>query len=215
MTFFLELDDIETVCKCKLNLGIQPLSCEDSNEITNRNKIDREEIFFLGPANAQKRTTVENVISEINKKVSKYYFSENSQLIALPNEINLPDDVCNKGVRNQEKYNNFLDKHCEEYLHHQLVNAQRNEEAYVELGFQSGNIFKILVNKAKELRNNNKFEDLNEHELKVLGIILEEELKVVDLLKCVDLHKQWKADKNQVISSDSYLFKQECLLISH
>ena len=107
-----------------------------------------------------------------------------------------------------------MDKHCEEYLHHQLVNALRNEEAYVELGFQSGNILKILVNKAKELRNNNKFEDLNEHELKVLGI-LEEELKEVDLLKCVDLHKQWKADKNQVISSDSHLFEQECLLTSH
>ena len=136
MTFFLELDDIETVCKCKLKLGIQPLSCEDSNEITNRNKIDREAIFFLGPANAQKRTTVENVISEINKKVSKYYFSENSQLIALPNEINLPDDVCNKGAGKQEKYYKFLDKHCEEYLHFQLVKELRKEEAYVEMGFQ-------------------------------------------------------------------------------
>ena len=214
MIFFLELDDIETVCKCKLKLGIQPLSCEDSNEITNRNKIDREEIFFLGPANAQKRTTVENVISEINKKVSKYYFSENSQLIALPNEINLPNDVCNKGAGEQKKYYKFLDDHCEEYVHHQLVNALRDEEAYVEMGFQSDNILKVLVNKAKDWRKKNKFEELNEYELKVLSI-LEEELKEKDLQKCVDLHKQWKADKNQVISSDSHLFQKECLLTSH
>ena len=214
MIFFLELDDIETVCKCKLKLGIQPLSCKDNNEIINRNNIDREDIFFLGPANTQKRTTVENVISEINKKVSKYYFSENSQLIALPNEINLPNDVCNKGAGEQKKYYKFLDDHCEEYVHHQLVKALRDEEAYVEMGFQSDNILKVLVNKAKDLRNDNKFDELNEYELKVLGI-LKEELKEKDLQKCVDLHKQWKADKNQAISSDNYLFEKECLLTSH
>ena len=214
MTFILELDDIETVCRCDLKLGIQPLSCEDNNEINNRNEIDGEKIFFLGPANSQNMTTVKNVISEINKKLSEYYCSENSQLIALPNEINLPNDVCNKGAGEQKKYYKFLDDHCEEYVHHQLVKALRDEEAYVEMGFQSDNILKVLVNKAKDLRNDNKFDELNEYELKVLGI-LKEELKEKDLQKCVDLHKQWKADKNQAISSDNYLFEKECLLTSH
>ncbi len=195
-----------------LKLGFQSLSSEDNNEIINRNKIDREEVFFLGKANTKTRTMIWDKISEISDKISNYYFSENSKLIALPNQIKLPKNICVKGARNQEKlYKRFLDQHCENYLHNQLVNALINEEAYVELGFQSENILKFLLDKAKVLRKKNKFLELNEHELKVLRI-LKEEMKEEDLQKCVSLHKKWRSNIDQEMPLDSYLFKEECLI---
>ena len=108
----------------------------------------------------------------------------------------------------------FLDKHCEELLHHQIVNTTRQSkmECLVMNGFQSGDCIQQLVQKGKDARKKDLTTDFNEHEMRIKKLLDIEDIPREKLDLCIEEHLKWKENKLKLKDSKSWLFKKECFI---
>ena len=183
-------------CSCKLELGCRQISTQEllsSQELERKCKLVDETINFLGPANTHEQCTIMEKINEIREKCGKYYFDKDNRIIAIPNMIGLPKKPFILEGNTKTKQNIFLDKHCEDLLHQNLIIALRNLQfkAFIMQGFQSGDVLKVKLEKAKKLRSKNFYADLNKHETEVMEILDVKDIDEETLSQCIELHKDY------------------------
>ncbi len=203
-------------CSCKLDLGCHLVSAQDSlssQELERKCKLVDEAINFLGPANTQEQSTIKEKINEIKEKCGQYYYDTDNRLIAIPNIIELPKNPFILKENNNEKEKNiFLDKHCEDLLHQNLIVALRNLQwkALILKGFQSGDVLKAKLEKGKKLRVKDNYAEPNKHEKEVMEILDVEKVDEETLEQCVQLHKEYLITRKKVQTSN-WLFDKVCI----
>ena len=169
-------------------------------------------INFQGAAGENQRILVKEKIKEIRQKVADYYFDPECKVIAIPNHYVMPKKptvLGKKGKKNQD--DQILDKHCEELLHHGLVNTAREAglESLIMNSFQSGDCIQQLVNKGKDTRGKNKYAEFNQYEKTVMNILGIKDVEKEKLNFCIYEHLSWKTNPSEFKGQDSWLFKQE------
>ncbi len=174
-------------------------------------------INFHGAAGQNQRILVQEKIEEIKKKVADYYFDPDCKVIAIPNHYVMPKKptvLGKKGKKNQD--DQILDKHCEELLHHELVNTAREAkmESFILNSFQSGDSVQQLVQKGKHARGKDSYAEFNKHELRVKEILGIEDVEEEKLKSCIDEHLKWRQNPLEFQDSENWLFKKESLYFS-
>ena len=118
-------------CKCNLNLGIELLSQKDiisSEEFERMYKLRKQAIHFLGPCNTSEKCEIKDKIMDVKSTLSDYYFDDEELIIAIPNQISLPNKP--RLLHDNDKY---LDKFYEEKLHQQSIVAVRDLRSHAFL----------------------------------------------------------------------------------
>ena len=85
---------IEMDCTCKYKLGINQISRhhgKESESYEDRFKFVNEEILLLGALNSAERCTLKNHFDNLKNKISEYYFDDKKKVMAIPNQMKLPD----------------------------------------------------------------------------------------------------------------------------
>ncbi len=172
-------------------------------------------INFTGPAGENQRILAKEKIEEIKKKVRDYYYDPDCKVIAITNHYVTPKKPTVLGKKgNENKDVQILDKHCEEYLHHQLVDTALKSkiESFIMLGFESGCCIQQLVNKGKDMRarGKDKYAEFNNYEKRIKNILGIKDVEKEKLNFCIDEHLNWKRNPSEFKGPDTWLFKKEC-----
>ena len=208
-------------CSCDLHFGIDQLSTKDvldSQEHERKYNITQETILFKGLGSTAERCSIQSQIDKLRERIANFYFERNRKLIAIPNQIALPEDARFLDPKEKEKEKRrenrkYKDTNLEEILHQEIINVLRKKElhAFTILGFRSEYCIKAKVEKGKELRRKNqckckvkwdckcdkpKCAKLNIHEKQVLEILKEDEedLKMFENLKLHEVEPQMDHD---------------------
>ena len=203
-----------SLCTCSLKLGVYPLSTLESQYNNVLEKIENMTINFHGPAGSNEQLKVKEKIDEIKEKIAEYYFDKNCQVIAIPNNWTLPKEPSVIGLPDREaQEKDFLNKHCEELFHHEIVKYAREKrrESIVVNGFQSQDCLKLLSDKAKKSRGKDVFAELNKFEKEIKEILNIKDISVEKLQETLEEHERWKNNKLDKNDAKSWLFKQELI----
>ena len=136
-------------------------------------------------------------------------------MIAIPNTWKIPEKPSVIGLPNRKKQDEeFLNKHCEELLHHEIVKyaREKKKECIVLNGFHSQDCLKLMIDKAKRSREKNVFAELNKEEKEIKDILNIKDISVEMLQETLEEHKSWKNYKLDKKDAKSWLFKQELIL---
>ena len=208
---------------CGLKLGIEALSSKDIEESTameQKHKIINQPIIFLSSnSNFQENCTIKDKIEELRDKIGEYYFDKENKLIAIPNQINLPQepfilDPEETDKKKKNKNNSYIDEECENRLHLGIIGVARkmNEHMFVMKGFHSEDCLKVEIDKGKSVRSNDKckckvkdkcscgkamFPVLNGNEKNVMSILDFEVIEKESLEKCTKLFENMKVTETE------------------
>lgn len=213
-------------CTCEFKLGSDQISSKDIDN-SKKLKLVNESILFLGASDSVKRCTIEDKLKEIRDEIGEFYFSKETKLIAIPNQIPLPkkpiildpDETNLAKIRENKRY---MDQYYEDLLHQSVINELNKEKlnAFVMMGFQSGDFIKAKLEKSKNLRNEEqckckadkvcqcggkKYPDLNAHEKEIMEILEIKNVDVEELTVCTQWLKDWKQleDKDSTAALDA------------
>ena len=204
-----------SLCTCSLKLGVYPLSTLESQYSKVLENLENMTINFHGSAGSNEQLKVKEKIDEIKEKIAEYYFDKNCQVIAIPNTWKIPKNPSVIGLPNRKAQDEeFLNKHCEELLHHEIVKyaREKKKECIVLNGFHSQDCLKLLIDKAKRSREKNVFAELNKEEKEIKDILNIKDISVEMLQETLEEHKSWKNYKLDKKDANSWLFKQELIL---
>ena len=205
-------------CTCDLQFGVYSLSSQDPLTFNMSKEFGNLSINFHGPAGENQRILAKEKIEEIKKKVADYYYDPECKVIAIPNHYVTPKKPTVLGKKgNENKDVQILDKHCEEHLHHQLVDTaiKSKIESFIMQGFQASDCIHQLVKKGKDIRGKENYAEFNKHEKRVKEILGIEDVEEEKLQSCIDEHLNWKKNPSDFQGTENWLFKQECLYYNH
>ena len=203
----------ENGCSCGLKLGIEALSSKDIEESTameQKHQLVSQPISFLSSnSNSRENCTIKDKIDELRDKIGEYYFDKKNKLIAIPNQINLPQepfilDPEETDKKKMNKNNSYIDEECENRLHLGIIGGARKmkEHVFVMKGFHSEDCLKLEIDKGKSVRSNNKctckvndecscgkakYPEFNDNEKNVMDILDIEVIEKESLEKCTKL----------------------------
>ena len=210
-----KLKTSDSPCTCTLKLGVQPLSTLESLSSKVLDNFENMKITFHGSAGSNEQLKVREKIQEIKEKMSEYYYDRSCKVIAIPNHWTLTEKPSIIGLPKRANADKeYLNKHCEELLHHEIVRYAREnkKECCVINGFQSHNCLKSLMNEAIKSRENNMFSQLNESEKKIKEILKIEDISEEKLKQSIEEHKKWVNGELGKEKSKNWLFQQELIL---
>ena len=203
-------------CSCELNLGCHQVSTQDvlnPQHLQRKFNLVDETINFLGPSNSHEQCTLQDKINEIKEVSGKYYFDKDEKIIAIPNQIELPNQpFILDNHDNEKEIAIYLDKYCEDLLHQNLTVALRNKQlvAFIIKGFQSGDVLRAKIEKGKSFRGKDICAELNKYEKEVMEILEIKKISDEKISECIELHK----DLNNSMKSTVWLFKKECMFLT-
>ena len=201
----------DSSCTCTLKLGIYPLTNCEPEYSKVLDDIDNTTINFHGPAGSSEHLKVKEKINKIKETIAEFYYDKNCQVIAIPNDWTIPKKPSVIGLPNRESQDEeFLNKHCEELLHHEIVRFTRETkmECLVMNGFNSQDCLKVLLKKAKNDRGKNMFAALNKFENEIKNILDIKDISEEELTQTIEEHVKWKEGELNKKNVKSWLFKQ-------
>ena len=190
------------------------LKSQDSQSLNLAKEFSEMSINFHGAAGENQRIKAKEKIEEIKKQVADYYYDPECKVIAIPNHYVSPKKPTVLGKKgNENKDIQILDKHCEEHLHHQLVDTaiKSKIESFLMLGFQASDCIHQLVKKGKDTRGKDNYAEFIKHELRVKEILGIGDAEEEKLDSCIDEHLKWRQNPLEFQGSENWLFKQDCL----
>ena len=197
-------------CTCKYKLGINQISrlhCKEPESYEDRLKFVNEEILLLGASNSAERCTLKDHFDNLKNKISEYYFDDKKKVIAIPNQMKLPDIP--KLINDSKDM--YWDQYYEDKLHIGIVNAARSmdKHAFIFETFLTASYgLSLKLRKCKQKRESMEEEmasqtgrehncaELNVHEKEVMKVLELNPIKEDELRECIECHKKlWHDDE--------------------
>ena len=192
---------------------------EESTALEQNHNLVSQPITFQGSCNSLENSTIKNKIDELRVKIGEYYFDKNNKLIAIPNQINLPNKpfILNPEETDKRKKRvneAYIDEDCENKFHLEIVKVARNmnEHAFVMKGFHSENCLKVKIQKAKSMRTEakctckakdectcgkEKYPELNANEKNIMDILSIDNIEQESLERCTELFHNMKLTETE------------------
>ena len=208
-----KLETSDSPCTCSLKLGIYPLTTHKSEFSKVLDDIENMEINFHGPAGSNEQLLVKRKINEIKEKIAEYYYDKNCKVVAIPNNWTIPKNPSVIGIPSSYADEDFLNKHCEELLHHEFVRyaREKKKECLVINGFNSHDCLKDLLKKAKNSRGKNLFTEFNNFEMEIKDILGIKDISEKEFMQTMEEHNKWKEGGLNKKDVKTWLFKQEIM----
>ena len=205
-------NSIEMDCTCNYKLGINQIANHDvkeSESYENRFKFVNEEILLLGASNSEERCTLKDLFDNLKNKISDYYFDDKKKVIAIPNQMKLPDRP--KLIKDSK--DKYMDQYFEDKLHIGIVNATRSmdKHAFIFETFMTASYgLSLKLKKCKQSRDSMECDmvqltgrkyncaELNDHEKEVMRVLEINHIGEDELRKCIECHKKLLHDDNKV-----------------